>query len=135
MKTADVLAILLIAAGGTIAAAGARATAQEKITLSAPVYVSAGVTEFRVESLYLKRSHPDSEAEIRALFREVSPTTFVFVPNGKTLTCRYDGAAADTLIVQLNKTNLAIASLEKRVTQRCQTDGKLGAGTIVGSPE
>jgi len=105
--------------------------AQEKITLSTPVYQQAGVSEFRVEGLYLKRAHPDAPAEIRAILREVSGTAFV--EHGRVLVCRYDGAEADALIVALNKANLSTTSLEKRVLQRCQADGKLGAGTITGS--
>lgn len=108
--------------------------AQEKIVLSAPVFSSAGVTDFRVESIYLKRdTAPDSPAEIRAIFREVAGTAFVL--NGRALTCRYDGSDAETLVRQLNTMNLSTISLERRVTQRCQADGKLGAGTLSGTPQ
>ena len=127
--------VVAIAILGLVAlcAAAVVVSAQEKVTLATPVYQSAGVADFRVESLYLKRAHPDSAAEIRAVFRQVSGSTFV--ENGRDLTCRYDGATADVLIVQLNKANLATTSLERRVTTRCQADGKLPAGSLSGSPE
>ena len=116
---------------------GGAMSGQEKITLSTPVFTEAGATDFRVWSLYLKRAHPDSPAEIRAIYREVSGSTFV--ANGRSLTCLYADSAgvttAETLIVALNKANLSVTSLEKRVLQRCQQDGKLGAGTISGVPQ
>jgi hypothetical protein len=107
--------------------------AQEKLTLATPVFATVGATDFRVESVYLKRGTPDAGAEIRARFREVAGTAFV--AGGRDMTCRYDGDTAETLIAQLNTVNLTTASLEKRVTQRCQADGKLGAGTITGVPQ
>lgn len=107
--------------------------AQERIVLNAPVFTQLGVTEFRVEGLYLKRSHPDAAAEIRAVFREVSGGAFV--PQGKSLICRYDDADAEALIIGLNKANLSTNSLERRILAKCQQDGKLGAGTITGTPQ
>ena len=107
--------------------------AQEKIVLSVPVYVSPGATEFRVADLYLRRAHPERQAEIIALYREVAGSDFVL--GGKSLECRYNGPDAETLLIQLNKANLSTISLEKRILQRCQADGKLGAGTISGTPQ
>lgn len=106
-------------------------SAQEKITLTVPVYIDPGATEFRVGSLYLNRV----ASEIRAQFNEVEPGTAIFVPNGKTLNCFYAGGPADTLLIALNKANLSTKSLERRVTEQCQADGKLGAGTISGVPQ
>lgn len=107
--------------------------AQEKIVLSTPVFVSAGITEFRVWSLSLLRSHPDRQAEITAVYREIDGSGFV--AGGKSLECRYFGSEAEVLIIALNKANLSTISLEKRLIQRCQTDNKLGAGTIAGTPQ
>jgi hypothetical protein len=114
-------------------AVSAGAIAQEKLTLVTPVFQQAGITDFRVAGLYLKRTHPDSPAEILVTLREVSGTSFV--ANGRTITCEYDGAPADALIASLNTTNLATTSLEKRVITKCQTDGKLGTGTVSGTPQ
>ena len=109
------------------------AHAQEKIVLTTPVQVSAGATDFRVWDLYMRRTHPDQAAEIRVTFREVSGSGFV--AGGRAITCHYGGVDAETLIIALNKVNLSTTSLEKRITQRCQMDGGLGAGTISGSPQ
>jgi hypothetical protein len=109
------------------------AMAQEKITLNVPVFQSAGASDFRLQWLYLKRQHPDSPAEIRAIFREVEG--FAFVPHGRELICLYTNDEAEMLVRALNTTNLSTVSLERRVTARCQQDGKLGAGTISGTPE
>lgn len=122
-----------IALALALATTGSVPVAQEKVTLTAPVYQSSGATDFRVESIYVKRAHPDAEAEIRAIFREVAGS--VFVADGKALTCRYEGTTAETLIVALNKANLNSQSLERRILARCQQDGKVGAGAIVGTPQ
>lgn len=107
--------------------------AQEKIVLNVPVYVSPGATEFRVADLYLRRAHPERQAEIVAIYREVTGNDFVL--GGKTLQCQYNGPDAEVLLIALNKANLSTISLEKRILQRCQADGKLGAGTISGTPQ
>lgn len=106
----------------------------ETLTLSSPVGAQVGATEFRVWSLYLKRDGGSEfdRAEIRAIFKEVDASG-VFVPNGRTITCRYDDTEAETLLVALNKANLSTKSLERRVTERCQADKKLGAGSISGT--
>jgi hypothetical protein len=111
------------------------APAQEKLVLASPALATVGATEFRVESVYLKRDHPDAPAEIRAIFRELTPGTVTFAPNGRALSCRYDGDDAETLVRALNTTNLSTASLERRVTLRCQSDNKIAAGTITGSAQ
>lgn len=120
-----ILVVLVVA--GAVAIVGA----QEKVTLTSPVYVDAGASEFRVAALDLNRRG----SEIRAIFGEVQPGTATFVSNGKTLLCLYSDAQADTLLIALNKANLSIKSLERRVTEQCQSDGKLGAGTISGVPQ
>jgi hypothetical protein len=48
---------------------------------------------------------------------------------------QYDGAPATALMVSLNKANLTISSLQKRVLQQLVTDGKLSAGTVTGTPD
>ncbi len=108
------------------------ARAQEKIVLNTPVFTGSGA-DFRLLSLLMRRTHPDSPAVIVATYAEVSGTTFL--AKGRTIVCQYDGSAADTLIIALNKVNLSTTSMEKRVTQQCQADGKLGAGTISGTPQ
>jgi len=106
----------------------------ETVTLTVAVQTSAGATAFRVWWLDLRRSHPDRPAGILAVFREVDGAG-VFLSGGRAIECRYEGAEADALLITLNKANLSTLSLEKRVTQKCQADGKLGAGAITGSPD
>lgn len=107
----------------------------ETLTLSAPVQVSTGASAFRVWRLDLRRAHPEQPAGILAVFREVDGAG-AFIPlGGRTIEVRYEGAEAEALLVVLNKANLSTLSLEKRVTQKCQSDGKLGAGGITGNPD
>ena len=54
--------------------------------------------------------------------------------NGERTHYSYSGATATTLMVALNKANLSIKSLQRRVIEQLVTDGKL-AGTISGSPD
>lgn len=105
--------------------------AQEKMTFNSAVFVDPGAAEFRVGSLYL---NPMGH-EIRAILNEVDPGTFNYKPNGKSLQCVYADTAADSLLISINKMNFSVTSMQKRVMQQCQTDGKLGAGTISGTPQ
>src|SRR5688500_2096988 len=75
-------------------------SSQERITLSAPVFVSSGVSDFRVWVLELRRSHPDRPAGILAIFREVNDSG-VFLGGGRALECRYEGDEADSRIIAL----------------------------------
>ena len=40
-----------------------------------------------------------------------------------------------TLLNQLNTVNLSTTSLVKRILQRLQTDGYIGAGSVTGTPD
>jgi hypothetical protein len=104
--------------------------AQERLILAAPVFTDAGAAEFRVASLYLNLQ----TSELRVTLAEVVPGTPTFKPNGRTLPCFYSDATADGLLAQLNKANFSGVSLERRLTQQCQADGKLGPGIISGTP-
>jgi hypothetical protein len=106
-------------------------SAQEKVTFTSAVYVDPGATEFRVASLYLNVLG----SEIRSTLAEVDTGTSNFKSNGKELQCTYAGAEADALIKTLNKMNFSTTSMQKRIVQQCQADGKLGAGTISGIPQ
>jgi hypothetical protein len=104
----------------------------ETLTLTAPVQVSVGATAFRVWDLEVRRNHPDRPAGILVIFREVNGGG-IFISGGRSIECHYEGAEAEALILVLNKSNLSTTSLEKCVTQKCQLDGKLGAGVITGT--
>jgi hypothetical protein len=133
MRNTSILALYALVLTSLFGVAATSGAPQEKVTLTVPVFTSAGATDFRVWDLYVRRTHPDREAEVRVTFREVNGLGFV--SGGRSLECRYEGDIAETLVVGLNKANLPVKSLERRVTERCQLDGKLGAGTISGVPQ
>jgi hypothetical protein len=54
--------------------------------------------------------------------------------NGERKEARYDGAEATALMVALNKANLTIKSLQRRILERLIADGKID-GTVSGSPD
>lgn len=53
--------------------------------------------------------------------------------DGVDVAVEWTGAAATTLMVALNKANLSVTSLQKRVLQQAVTDGKLTAGVVTGT--
>jgi hypothetical protein len=55
--------------------------------------------------------------------------------NGKTLLCQYADTQADNLMKALNKADFTTTSMQRQLMQKCQTDGKLGPGTISGTPQ
>lgn len=54
--------------------------------------------------------------------------------NGERRTEGYKGATAVTLMRALNKADLSVDSLHKRILERLAADGKL-AGTVSGAPD
>jgi hypothetical protein len=54
--------------------------------------------------------------------------------DGALVVVGWEGAAATTLMISLNKANLSTTSLQKRVLQQAVTDAKLPAGTVSGTP-
>lgn len=54
---------------------------------------------------------------------------------GQANTKRYDGQTATNMIIALNKANLSIKSLHRRVMEQLMTDGVLPAGSITGTPD
>ena len=72
------------------------------------------------------------------MFTEPSPYIRVVLKdeNGRTLDHYYreaDGALAQ--IVALNKANLSVKSLQRRIIEKLMADGKLAAGAIGGAPD
>lgn len=105
----------------------------EKITLNTPVYTQPGISDFRVVSLNLRRGVGNILAEIHVRLLETSGSSLV--ENGKTITAVYTGSVAETLLNALNKADLTVKSLERRVIERLLADGKIGTGTISGTPD
>ena len=54
--------------------------------------------------------------------------------NGEYTSVGYEGAAATTLMVTLNKADLSTKSLHRRIMEKVVADGKL-SGTISGTPD
>jgi len=97
----------------------------EDLTLAAPVQVNAGVSRFRIASLFLDWDH----ALVQIVLREWTGSAFA----AREVIATYDGAVATTLMVGLNKVNLTTRSLHQRVLDRLLADGKLPSGTVAGS--
>jgi hypothetical protein len=54
--------------------------------------------------------------------------------NGAVKTHAYSGATATALMIALNKANLTLKSLQRRVIERLQLDGVI-SGSISGTPD
>lgn len=107
---------------------------QDRVVLDTPVLAQQGVTTFRLWALSLRRASTDAphftrDARIEATLRTVDANG-AFTQFEKRLMCTYEGAEAEALIIALNRADLSTASLERRVIQRCMSDGKLGTGTF-----
>jgi hypothetical protein len=59
---------------------------------------------------------------------------YVTASDGTAQTVDYDGAAAVTRMQTLNTGNFSVNSLHKKCLQMMVTDGKLGPGTVSGTP-
>lgn len=94
----------------------------ESVTLTAPEVTPAiTTTDYKVASLRL-----DVEGAIVVIILRGT--------NGERKEFRYENSEATALMVALNKANLSIKSLQRRVLEKLVADGKL-AGTIAGSPD
>lgn len=90
--------------------------AQEKLTLTSPI-AKPSIAEWSI-----------AKFEINVENAAISVT--VKADNGEYKTVVYENAA--TLINSLNTANLSTKSLRRRILERLQTDGHLGAGTFSG---
>lgn len=121
--------------GVTLACALMYVRAQERLVLNAPVLAVPGANTFLPYELIYRRSHPDwpTIALVRLTVREAD--AMGFVPMGRTLVCQYSDLDAEVMIATVNRAaaNMKV-SLERFIMQRCQMDGKLGAGSISGTP-
>lgn len=92
----------------------------EQLDLTVPI-VPASRTTYSVQALMLNWLQAVIQATLLG-----SDGTFVVIG--------WEGAAATTLMIALNKANLSTISLQKRVLQQAVTDAKLPAGTVSGAP-
>lgn len=92
----------------------------EVFTLTTPIVVN--VTTWKVNELHLSRKHS-------SIFVEVERS------DGVTIQWTYWGTVALTLINALNKANLTVKSLEKRILEQLAADGIITAGAVTGTPD
>ncbi len=94
----------------------------ESVTLTTPEVTPAiTTTDYRVSLLVLDVEGAHIVIHLRGT-------------NGERHEYRYDDPDATPLLVALNKANLSVKSLQRRVLERLIADGKL-AGSIAGSPD
>lgn len=93
----------------------------ERLDLASPEQTSPGTITWRPVLLVLDWER----ATIKVGFRG---------DNGEYTSIGYEGAQATTLMVALNKADLTIKSLHRRLMEQAVADGKL-AGTISGAPD
>lgn len=99
----------------------------EQVNLTAPTQVDPGASTFRVIQIYFNWV----EDIIRIALLEWNGTKY----KGHQIWAEYSGDTAHTLMLQLNTVNLSLKSLQRRIIERLQADGKLPAGSISGTPD
>lgn len=93
----------------------------EQLDLTTPL-TTPNVTYYRVTRVYM---------DFPAAFIKID----LVDTNSRELTHTYTNSTATTFMVALNKANLSVKSLHRRIIERLQADGVLPAGTISGSPD
>jgi hypothetical protein len=94
----------------------------ETITLSAPeITPQITTTDYRVVYLLLEWERAHVVIHLRGT-------------NGERKECRYDGAEALSLMGTLNKANLSVKSLHRRILEKLIADGKV-SGAVSGVPD
>jgi hypothetical protein len=67
-------------------------------------------------------------------FEKASIVVHLRGTNGERKEMRYSGQEATDLMIALNKANLTIKSLQRRILEKLVADGKL-AGSVAGTPD
>lgn len=93
----------------------------EQLDLSTPAQVALGTVTWKPILIHLNWE----QATIKVGFRG---------DNGEYTSIGYEGTEATNLMVALNKANLSVKSLHRRVMEKAVADGKL-SGTISGAPD
>lgn len=102
--------------------------AQEKVVLTTPV--PSTVTEYEVVELRILKI-----PEWRLVITVRDNRGNVVVDRHIGIVSAQNPEGADVLIKALNKANLTVSSLEKRILEHMVTEGKLPAGTVTGTPQ
>ncbi len=93
----------------------------EQLDLASPAQAAPGTVTWRPILLHLNWE----QKTIKGGFRG---------DNGEYTSIGYEGTEATNLMVALNKADLSVKSLHRRIMERAVTDGKL-SGTISGAPD
>ncbi len=93
----------------------------EQLDLASPEQAAPGTVTWVPFLLHLNLE----QATIKAAFRG---------DNGEYTSIGWEGTAATTLIIALNKADLSVKSLHRRIMEQAISDGKL-SGTISGTPD
>lgn len=91
------------------------------VLTSAEVTPQIVTTDYRVVFLQLAFEHALIVIHVRG-------------SNGERKDFRYEGQIAVDLMVALNKANLSLKSLQRRILERLSADGKL-VGSVSGAPD
>lgn len=106
----------------------------EQVTLAAPETPPTN-TRWIVQEVRLAqgvRYAGDGTIEVDALLSQIY--VHLVGDHGQVLDHTWNGQPAHNLLVALNKANLTIKSLHKRVMEQLITDGVI-AGSITGTPD
>lgn len=93
----------------------------EQLDLASPEQAAPGTITWRPVLLHLDKRR----ATIKAGFEG---------DNGEYTSVGWEGTDATTLMVALNKANLSVKSLNRRIMEKAVADGML-TGTISGTPD
>lgn len=105
-------------------------SAEEKVTLTAPIQVDAGIADLRATELRLSWSRQNIQIWLSPI-----DASGAIIPGRAPLFFEYNGSTASNLLKTLNTANLSIKSLQRRIIEKLQADGLIGPGLITGSPE
>ena len=92
----------------------------ESFVLTTPL--TQQTTQYSVRSLLLSLDSPS----VRVVLMDQA---------GVRSTYEYVGETALTLVIQLNKANLSVSSLQRRILEQLAADGKIGDGAVTGTPD
>lgn len=110
-------------------ALGVAGSAQERVSLSAPVTTPNG-TKWAVSMIHQERFPP--RVVVEAVLLDASDNVLQTVRDEHT---QASAVTAASLLTILNTMNNSTTSEEKRILQHLQSEGKIGAGSVTGSPQ
>lgn len=103
--------------------------AQERVSLSSPVTTPNG-TKWAVSVVHKERFPP--RIVVEAVLLDASDNVLQTVRDEHT---QASAVTAASLLTTLNTLNNSVTSEEKRILLHLQGEGKIGAGSVTGSPQ